>query len=81
MMTNLTGKAKPCPMCGSTFILSETKGDDHFYTAYIQCGDCGLRGYKNFVTTKVNKAEGTDLVLKYWNTRAAESEENNNDES
>lgn len=81
MMTNLTGKAKPCPMCGSTFILSETKGDDSFYTAYIQCGDCGLRGYKNFITREVNKTEGTERVLKYWNTRAAESEGNNNVES
>lgn len=80
MTLDLTGKARPCPLCGSQFIVSETKGDDYRFTVYIQCGQCGLKGYHGF-TRKVSENDGLARTLNYWNTRATDQEEKQNVES
>ena len=67
--------AKPCPLCGSRRIVTESK--EHFDSienkscSYIECLDCGVMIYGEGVT------EGTDYntaqrnVLRMWNRRAS----------
>ena len=74
MMIDLRGKAKPCPLCGSKFIVSETKELDNFaYSISIRCARCGLQGYKSF-TRKVSETDGFARALDYWNTRTQAKE-------
>lgn len=74
MMLDLRGKAKPCPLCGSGFIVSETKElDKSAYSISIRCARCGLKGYKSF-TRKISETDGFARALDYWNTRAKAEE-------
>lgn len=74
MMTDLRGEAKPCPLCGSDFIVSETTElGDFAYSISIQCAGCGLQRYKSF-TRKVSETDGFVRVLDYWNTRTPAKE-------
>lgn len=68
MVRDLSEKAKPCPLCGSTRIYSDYPAVDYIYSISISCADCGLKGFKNF-TKNVSVDEGTERVLNYWNTR------------
>ena len=76
MVRDLSEKAKPCPLCGSTRIYSDKSvttrtcypSVDYIYSISIFCADCGLKGFKNF-TKDVSVDEGTERVLNYWNTR------------
>lgn len=74
MTRDLTGIAKPCPMCGSKRIYMDyPKMMDIVYSVTIQCADCGLNGYKNLFSD-VDFNDAMDRTIKYWNTRV-ESEE------
>ena len=68
MTRDLTGKAKPCPICGSKRIYMPYPKMDIMYSVKIQCADCGLNGYRNF-TEKVNMEEAMNRTIEYWNTR------------
>lgn len=68
MVRDLSKKAKPCPLCGSTRIYSDYPVVDYMYSISIFCADCGLKGFKNF-TKDVSEEEGTKRVIDYWNTR------------
>ena len=70
MTRDLSNKAKPCPLCGGTRIYSDVPTVDYIYSISIQCADCGLKGFKNFIKD-VSIDEGTQRVLDYWNTREA----------
>lgn len=76
MTKDLTGIAKPCPMCGSKRIYMSYPMVDVVYSVSIQCADCGLNGFKNFFKD-VNVDDGMERTINYWNTRA-ESEGNEN---
>jgi Lar family restriction alleviation protein len=67
MTRDLTGKTKPCPMCGSKRIYMDEPNYDLMFSVAIQCADCGLRGFKNFTNKAKNPVEKT---IDYWNTRA-----------
>ena len=67
-MMEVLKNAKPCPMCGSNYIVSETTSDEFGCTVYIQCGDCGLKGHKGFYKT-VDEDTGFARTLAYWNER------------
>ena len=70
MHINVSDKAKPCPMCGSSQILMEMpKDSEYFYSLHIKCADCGLNGYMSFVTSRVPFNTGEQELLNYWNTR------------
>lgn len=69
MMKDLTGKAKPCPMCGSKRIYMEEPTYDGIFSVKIMCADCGLMGYKNFMRGAKAPEERT---IEYWNNRAKE---------
>lgn len=73
MTKDLTGIAKPCPMCGSRRIYMPLPTPDVIYSVKIQCADCGLNGYKN-VLKDVSVDDAMERTIKYWNTRV-ESEE------
>ena len=66
MTRDLTGKAKSCPMCGSKRIYMDEPKYDLLFSVRIQCADCGLSGYKNFLKDAKNPIEKT---IEYWNTR------------
>ncbi|RHO99286.1 hypothetical protein DW019_01660 [Clostridium sp. AF37-5] len=66
MMRNLTGKAKPCPMCGSERIYLKEPTYEGIFDVKIQCADCGLMGFKSFMRGAKNPVEKT---IDYWNTR------------
>ena len=70
MTIDISNKAKPCPLCGSTRIFLEEKHDMEplGYTLYISCGDCGLRSFKSY-TRSVEYVDAESRTLKYWNTR------------
>ena len=68
MTIDLSGKAKPCPMCGSTRIYSDCPEVNFIYSVSIFCADCGLKGFKNF-TKYVDTEEADRRVLEYWNMR------------
>lgn len=71
MTRDLTGIARPCPMCGSKRIYLKDFVIDAIYSAEIRCADCGLNGYKNaFGDNAIKEA------IIYWNTRADEGGEN-----
>lgn len=53
-----------CPMCGSNNIYLEEKGIGKLKTVYVACADCGLQGYKNFLSNT-----NVDSVINYWNNR------------
>jgi len=74
MTRDLTGKVKPCPMCGSKRIYLPYPELDFIYTVHIRCADCGLNGYKN-VTREVDVDDAIERVIKYWNTRSRGEEE------
>lgn len=71
MYINVSDKAKPCPICGSSQILIELPYEiDSIYSLKISCADCGLRGFKNFLrrnTPPFN--DGQQKLLDYWNNR------------
>lgn len=69
MVRDLTGKVKPCPMCGSKRIHLQEPEYDYLYSVKIQCADCGLKGFKNFTKDAKNPIEKT---IEYWNTRVSE---------
>lgn len=69
MMRDLTGKAKPCPICGSKRIYMEEPIYDGIFSVKIMCADCGLMGYKNFTKGAKNPEEKT---IEYWNNRVKE---------
>ena len=71
MYINVSDKAKPCPMCGSSQILIEVPQEiDRIYSLTISCADCGLRGFKNFLRSEVNPfTNGEQKLLDYWNNR------------
>ena len=68
MTRDLTGIAKPCPMCGSKRIYMPYPKIDVIYSVHIQCADCGLNGYKN-VFKDVDIDDAMERTIKYWNTR------------
>lgn len=57
MMRNLTGKAKPCPMCGSERIYLKEPTYEGIFDVKIQCADCGLMGFKSFMRGAKNPVE------------------------
>lgn len=66
MTRDLTGKANPCPMCGSERIYLEEPTYEVLFDVKIQCADCGLMGFKSFIRGAKNPVEKT---IDYWNTR------------
>lgn len=66
----LTGKVKPCPMCGSESILLDIPESSPIYELKIHCGDCGLNGYKSFLRSATTFEKSCDKVIEYWNNRA-----------
>ena len=71
MIKDLTGIAKPCPMCGSRRIYMPLPTVDVVYSVKIKCADCGLNGYKN-VLMSVDVDDEMERTIKYWNTRKSE---------
>ena len=69
MTMDLTGKVKPCPMCGSERIYIPYPEIDVFYSVYIRCADCGLTGYKSALKS-VDVQDAMERAINYWNTRA-----------
>lgn len=73
--------AKPCPLCGSRKVITESKS--HFYSgehkscSYIECADCGVQVYGNPVRDPENGGfiqtynTAQHEALKLWNRRTA----------
>lgn len=74
MTKDLTGKVKPCPMCGSERIYLPFPEVNTIYSVRIQCADCGLNGFVS-VMGNVDIDDAMERVIKYWNTRSEGSEE------
>lgn len=71
MIIDLTGRAEPCPICGSKRIYIEDPVHDIIFSIKIRCADCGLTGFKTFTQ---NEKDPVEKTVKYWNTRVPMTE-------
>ena len=60
-------EAKPCPICGSTNLMSQSQRSLQIeFTMWIHCEDCGCSGGHDY------DGGGWEAVVAKWNRRAGE---------